>query len=268
MGTSLYKEDASWLLQVYVSYFTRIGIHLYHSVHFSVWVHFVSLVIARSNEFNAIGCAFVQHTKPCPRCKNPIQKNNGCDHMTCRCMSLNRYMWICVDIFHTHAAVTTCAQAAHSLLIPTTAAGGCGFEFCWICLGDYHCHNSANCSYVHPETRRFGWTWCSLVVSKASVSELIAEIMHARPPCFPGKHWEISVSPNFSVARLKRPPNSSRCRPNASKASITGKRRVGHTNKKNCLQCPSPSACAWGSASYQFLSQFLSHANLTCPLGG
>eukprot|EP00667_Euglena_gracilis_P019858 EG_transcript_21357 len=40
--------------------------------------------------------------KRCPRCKQGIEKNAGCDHMTCR-----------------------------------TSAGGCGHEFCWLCLADY-----------------------------------------------------------------------------------------------------------------------------------
>lgn len=34
-----------------------------------------------------IGCSLWRftHTRQCPRCNNPIEKNGGCDHMTCRC---------------------------------------------------------------------------------------------------------------------------------------------------------------------------------------
>jgi len=41
------------------------------------------------------------HTKPCPQCREPIEKNEGCDHMTCR------------------------------------PPAGCGHEFCWRCLIPY-----------------------------------------------------------------------------------------------------------------------------------
>jgi len=48
------------------------------------------------------------HTKVCPKCTNPIEKNGGCMHMTCR------------------------------------KPGGCGHEFCWICMQDWKTHSKCN----------------------------------------------------------------------------------------------------------------------------
>jgi ariadne-1 len=46
----------------------------------------------------------IQHTKPCPSCSRPIEKNKGCMHMHCT---------------------------------------QCGFDFCWLCLVDWKKHNEA-----------------------------------------------------------------------------------------------------------------------------
>ncbi|KAJ3092380.1 hypothetical protein HK102_007986 [Quaeritorhiza haematococci] len=62
-----------------------------------------------------------RRTKPCPRCGRSIEKNGGCDHMTCR------------------------------------RPGGCGYEFCWLCLAPYerilrrgnHIHRTT-CQYYYP----------------------------------------------------------------------------------------------------------------------
>jgi len=48
------------------------------------------------------------NTKPCPKCANPIEKNGGCMHMTCR------------------------------------KPGGCGHEFCWICMQPWKGHTNCN----------------------------------------------------------------------------------------------------------------------------
>ncbi|CUA75644.1 hypothetical protein RSOLAG22IIIB_11891 [Rhizoctonia solani] len=67
------------------------------------------------------------HMKRCPNigCKRPIEKIDGCDHMTCR------------------------------------RPGGCGYEFCWICLADYgpiriegnHKHNT-DCRHFADQSQR------------------------------------------------------------------------------------------------------------------
>jgi len=51
-------------------------------------------------------------TKRCPKCHVNIEKNQGCNHMTCR-----------------------------------KNAGGCGHEFCWLCKGDWSKHGSATGGY-------------------------------------------------------------------------------------------------------------------------
>ena len=52
------------------------------------------------------------NTKQCPHCRKPIEKNQGCNHMTCR-----------------------------------KEVGGCGHEFCWMCMGPWTDHNSNTGGY-------------------------------------------------------------------------------------------------------------------------
>ena len=52
------------------------------------------------------------NTKPCPRCHKPIEKNQGCNHMVC-----------------------------------PPRSGGCGADFCWMCLQDWRTHSNVTGGY-------------------------------------------------------------------------------------------------------------------------
>ena len=56
-----------------------------------------------ANHDNANAKWLSRNTKKCPKCKVPVQKNGGCNHITC---------------------------------------GQCNYEFCWLCEGDFKDHQS------------------------------------------------------------------------------------------------------------------------------
>jgi len=67
--------------------------------------------VKASNESENVNW-LIANTKKCPQCRAAIEKNGGCMHMTCR-----------------------------------NNAGGCGFEFCWLCRGPWTEHGSHTGGY-------------------------------------------------------------------------------------------------------------------------
>ena len=45
---------------------------------------------------------YVARVKKCPQCKMPMEKNEGCQHMTCRCS--HQFCWECLQDWASHVA--------------------------------------------------------------------------------------------------------------------------------------------------------------------
>ncbi|XP_066909118.1 ankyrin repeat and IBR domain-containing protein 1 [Halyomorpha halys] len=59
-----------------------------------------------SESEDAANCLWlVTNSKPCPNCKSPIQKNEGCNHMRCSKCKCD-FCWVCLESWKRHSSAT------------------------------------------------------------------------------------------------------------------------------------------------------------------
>ncbi|CAJ2643370.1 unnamed protein product [Trifolium pratense] len=62
----------------------------------------VSKWILKNNAESANTNWILAYTKPCPECKKPIEKNQGCSHMTCKSPCNFQFCWLCLGAWREH----------------------------------------------------------------------------------------------------------------------------------------------------------------------
>jgi len=130
-------------------------------VEVSVWQDFCT---AKADEASVR--LLMKNFKRCPKCKIFIEKNHGCNHMTCR-----------------------------------REAGGCGYEFCWVCAGEY-----GSCSGSCQQLETASWNieqTVKVADDKLPDSEGAAAVVNGLKM----KYWELSFQkfcePDQNMAILK-----------------------------------------------------------------
>ncbi len=91
------------------------------------------------------------NTKQCPKCHRPIEKNQGCMHMTCSQVRPAARAW------RTRGSRTPASAAARgaatgcvrAVIAPRCAASQCKYEFCWLCSGDWKEHGERTGGYYN-----------------------------------------------------------------------------------------------------------------------
>lgn len=142
------------------------------------------------------------NTKKCPRCSTPIEKNQGCMHMTCR------------------------------------SALGCGHEFCWLCLGDWSTHGQKTGGFykctIYEERKKTGKPNDDEKEREEMKNELERYSFHLRmyDDCIKGSFFACKQIPIFNQKVLDRGRRG--CLKNANWSFVTKAMKEVALNKRMC----------------------------------
>ncbi|KAF0905776.1 hypothetical protein E2562_008830 [Oryza meyeriana var. granulata] len=62
----------------------------------------VAMWLAKNVSESETATWLLDHTKHCPVCRRPIEKNFGCMHMTCRAPCFHEFCWLCLEPWVSH----------------------------------------------------------------------------------------------------------------------------------------------------------------------
>jgi len=63
----------------------------------------------KCNDESETGHWVSANTKDCPRCHVAVEKNGGCNHMTCR-QCTYEWCWLCLKLWKGHSDYYSCAK--------------------------------------------------------------------------------------------------------------------------------------------------------------
>ena len=115
--------------------------------------------------------AWISKTCPNAGCKSPIQKIDGCDHMTCKWTALSAFDvdFSCHSVFYSFLALSFSGlfsiEVSSIRMFPPIGTR-CHYEFCWQCLAPYepirrfgNAGHRGNCRHhsdnLPPHARRY-----------------------------------------------------------------------------------------------------------------
>ncbi|KAJ1276720.1 hypothetical protein BS78_05G236100 [Paspalum vaginatum] len=63
--------------------------------------------LAKNSSDSETASWVLAHTKHCPKCRRPIEKNQGCNHMTCGAPCRHQFCWLCFDPWNDHTGCSS-----------------------------------------------------------------------------------------------------------------------------------------------------------------